>query len=43
MTAPTPRSTCPSGQHHGHPGLTCQQHEQWRRDMDAAINREEEQ
>ncbi|MFK0140680.1 hypothetical protein [Streptomyces murinus] len=42
MTAPTPRNPCPSGRHHGHLGLTCQQYETWRQDMDAAINRKEE-
>ncbi|MFR9794281.1 hypothetical protein ACL07V_37605 [Streptomyces sp. MB22_4] len=43
MTDPTPRNPCPSGRHHSHRMQTCQQYEQWRREMDAAIPREEQQ
>lgn len=32
-----PRNPCPSGRHHAHPMQTCDEYEQWRREIDAAI------
>lgn len=31
------RHPCPTSRHHAHPGLDCQQYEQWRADILAAI------
>lgn len=31
------RYPCPTGRHHAHPGLTCEQYKQWRADILAAI------
>jgi hypothetical protein len=35
---PEPRNPCPTGQHHQHPRLNCDEYEKWRREMDAAIH-----
>jgi hypothetical protein len=34
-----PRNPCPTGRHHAHPMQTCDEYEQWRREIDDAIRK----